>query len=101
MLPNNPIKLNSDIALNNLKKAKGFLIYDIESDPDIKHDFLHGFIRIPNNLSNEINLKKIKYSPLLNLEKNRESSLWERINRKLNHHIREFSHRRSYDTTGI
>ena len=80
------IKLNPLIELNNLKKAKGLLIYDIESDPDIKHDFLHGFVRISNNLSNGINLKKIKYSPLLNPEKNTESFLWERIKRKLNHH---------------
>ena len=67
--------INSEIALNNFKKAKGLLIYDIESDPDIKHDFLHGFIRLPNNIYNEINFKNIKYSPLLNLEKDTESYL--------------------------
>ncbi len=83
---NKAIKLNPGIALNKLKEAKDVLIYDIESDPDIKHDFLHGFIRVPNHLSNEINHKKIKYSPLLNLEKDTESSLWERIKRKINHH---------------
>ena len=83
---NKAIKLNAEITLNNLKEAKGFLIYDIESDPDIKHDFLHGFIRIPNNINKEINLKKIKYSPLLNLEKDTENFLWKRIKRKLNHH---------------
>ncbi len=64
------------------------MVYDIESDPDIKHDFLHGFIRITNNLCKDINLKKIKYSPLLNLEKNTENFLWKRIKRKLNHHKR-------------
>ncbi len=85
-LTNKAIKLHPRIALNNLKEAKGLLIYDIESDPDIKHDFLHGFIRIPNKISNKINYKEIKYSPLLNLEKNTESSLWERIKRKLNHY---------------
>ena len=83
---NRAIKLNPEIELNNLKKAKGLYIYDIESDPDIKHDFLHGFIRIPNNIYKENNLKKIKYSPLLNLEKDTEHYLWERIKRKLNHH---------------
>jgi len=80
------IKLNRRIELNNIEEAKGFLIYDIESDPDIKHDFLHGFIRINNNIYHEINYKKIKYSPLLNLQKDTESSLWKRIKRKLNHH---------------
>ena len=33
---NKAIKLNSEIALNNFKKAKGLLIYDIESDPFTK-----------------------------------------------------------------
>jgi uncharacterized protein len=71
--------------INNFKKAQGLFIYDIESDPDIKHDFLHGFIRLPNNINDEIDLKKIKYSPLLNIKKNTESFLWERIKRKLNY----------------
>ena len=80
---NEAIKLNSEITLSNLKKAKGLYIYDIESDPDIKHDFLHGFIRLPKNIKNEISLEKTKYSPLLNLEKNTESFLWKRITKKL------------------
>ncbi|WP_269624237.1 TM0106 family RecB-like putative nuclease [Prochlorococcus marinus] len=83
---NKAIKLNPKISLNNLKKARGLLIYDIESDPDIKHDFLHGFIRLPKNIKNEISLEKTKYSPLLNLEKDTESYLWKRIKRKLDHH---------------
>ncbi len=80
---NRAIKLNPEIELNNLKKAKGLYIYDIESDPDIKHDFLHGFIRLPKNIKNEISLEQTKYSPLLNLEKNTESFLWKRITKKL------------------
>ena len=80
---NRAIKLNPEIELNNLKKAKGLYIYDIESDPDIKHDFLHGFIRLPKNIKNEISLEKTKYSPLLNVEKNTESFLWKRITKKL------------------
>ena len=83
---NKIIKLNPTEELNNLRHAKGFLIYDIECDSDINHDFLHGFIRTPNNLHEKINFKKIKYSPLLNLEKDSESSLWIRIRRKLNYH---------------
>ena len=80
---NRAIKLNPEIELNNLKKAKGLYIYDIESDPDIKHDFLHGFIRLPKNIKNEISYEKTKYSPLLNVEKNTESFLWKRITKKL------------------
>ncbi len=83
---NKIIKLKTIKELDKLKKSNGFLIYDIESDPDVKHDFLHGFIRISNNLCKEINFKKIKYSPLLNLEKDTENYLWKRIKRKLNHH---------------
>jgi len=83
-ITNKPIKLNSKILINDFKKAKGLYIYDIESDPDVKHDFLHGFVRIANNINNEIDLKKIKYSPLLNLEKSTEGLLWKRIKRKLN-----------------
>ena len=85
-ITNKPIKIKTKSTLSNLKEAKGFLIYDIESDPDIKHDFLHGFIRIKNSIYNDIDLKEIKYSPLLNLEKNTESFLWKRIKRKLNQH---------------
>ncbi len=80
---NKAIKIHSEITLNNLKEAKGLYIYDIESDPDIKHDFLHGFIRLPKNIKDEISIEKTKYSPLLNLEKNNESFLWERITKKL------------------
>ena len=81
---NKAIKLKPKIVMNNFKEAQGLFIYDIESDPDIKHDFLHGFIRLPKSINNEIDLQKIKYSPLLSLEKNQESLLWERIKKKLN-----------------
>ena len=81
---NEPIKLKESIIIKNLKKAQGLYIYDIESDPDVKHDFLHGFIRLQKNMSTKIDLNKIKYSPLLNLEKKNESFLWKRIKRKLN-----------------
>jgi len=83
-ITNKAIRLKSELPINNFKKAKGLFIYDIESDPDIKHDFLHGFIRVGNNIDRDIDLTKTKYSPLLNLEKNTESFLWERIKRKLN-----------------
>ena len=82
-MANEAIKLNSEKTLSNLKEAKGLYIYDIESDPDVKHDFLHGFIRFPKNIKPEINLEKTKYSPLLNLKKNTESLLWKRITKKL------------------
>ncbi len=82
-ITNRAIKINPKVKLNNLKKAKGLYIYDIESDPDIKHDFLHGFIRLPKNIKSKINIDETKYSPLLNLEKTTESFLWKRITKKL------------------
>ena len=84
---NKAIKLQTEIVMNRFSKTKGVFIYDIESDSDVKHDFLHGFIRLKDNINNEIDYKKIKYSPLLNLEKATENQLWKRIKRKLNHDI--------------
>ena len=81
---NKAIKLNTEIALNKLKHSRGFYIYDIESDPDIRHDFLHGFVRLPQNIMNEIHLEKTKYMPLLNLDKKDENLTWKRIIKKLN-----------------
>ena len=33
-------------SLPDLAQAPGVLIYDIESDPDARDDFLHGFLRL-------------------------------------------------------
>ena len=81
---NKAIRLKPVLEIDNLKKARGLFIYDIESDPDIKHDFLHGFIRLVKTIDSDIDLPKTKYSPLLNVDKNTESFLWKRIKRKLN-----------------
>ena len=80
---NKAIRLKPEVVIDNFEKAKGFIIYDIESDPDIKHDFLHGFIRLPRRIDQEIDFKQIRYSPLLNVEKNKESFLWKKIKKKL------------------
>ena len=82
-IKNKAIRLKPKLVMNSLTEAKGFFIYDIESDPDIKHDFLHGFIRLPGSISDNLYLEKIKYSPLLNLDRNTESFLWKRIKRKI------------------
>jgi len=83
-LTNKAIRLKPELVIKSLQKARGYFIYDIESDPDIKHDFLHGFIRLASTIDNNIDLGNIQYSPLLNLEKDTESFLWKRIKRKLN-----------------
>ena len=76
-------KLNSEITLSELKDSKGIFLYDIEADPDDKHEFLHGFVKLNQINSGEWNLNKASYQPLLTFEKNNEYLLWERIKRKL------------------
>ncbi len=53
------------------KIGSGFFIFDIESNPDYKHDFLYGFLII-NNLF--IKKEDIIYEPILNLKNNKGES---------------------------
>tara|TARA_Y100001968_G_scaffold300339_1_gene311682 strand:- start:263 stop:1714 length:1452 start_codon:yes stop_codon:yes gene_type:complete len=76
-------RLNPYMALPELKDAKGIFLYDIESDPDDKHDFLHGFLRIYNLGNGNWNIKKASYEPLLTFEKNNDYFIWKSIKRKL------------------
>ena len=78
-----PQKLNNKVIFPELKSAKGVLIYDIESDPDDNHDFLHGFVLIKKSINGEWNIKEAKYEPILNLNKNQEI-VWKKINNKIN-----------------
>ena len=73
-------------ALPELISAPGVLIYDIESDPDKSHDFLHGFLRINKKENGEWDLLKIQYHPILNLNSEQSYLSWEKIKRKLNNH---------------
>ncbi len=50
------------------KIYSGFYIFDIESNPDNKHDFLFGFLKI-NNLF--IKKEDLIYKPILNLKNNK------------------------------
>tara|TARA_Y100001968_G_C19408932_1_gene745250 strand:- start:161 stop:1645 length:1485 start_codon:yes stop_codon:yes gene_type:complete len=79
----NKKRINKNKALTELNKSPGILIYDIESDPDVSHDFLHGFISIQRDSEGNLNIEKSKYHPILNIEKNNEKLLWRRIKRKL------------------
>ena len=47
------------------KTFSGFYIFDIESNPDDKHDFLYGFLKI-NHLSTK--KEDLIYEPILNLK---------------------------------
>ena len=53
------------------KIGSGFYVFDIESNPDIKHDFLYGFLKINNLFTKKENLI---YEPILNLKNYKEES---------------------------
>ncbi len=53
------------------KTASGFYIFDIESNPDYKHDFLYGFLKVNNLLQKK---EELIYQPILNLKNNKEES---------------------------
>ncbi len=53
------------------KICSGFFIFDIESNPDDKHDFLYGFLKINNLFSKK---EDLIYEPILNLKNNKIES---------------------------
>ncbi len=53
------------------KTCSGFYIFDIESNPDDKHDFLYGFLKINNLFTKN---EDLIYEPILNLENNKKES---------------------------
>ena len=56
----------NNFSLLPFKQDSGFFVFDIESNPDEKHDFLYGFLEI-NNLYTIV--KEDFYEPLLNIQK--------------------------------
>ncbi len=58
------------------KTCTGFFIFDIESNPDDKHDFLYGFLKINNLFTKKENHI---YKPILNLKNNKRESYREII----------------------
>ena len=81
-------RLDALPALPELLNAPGVLLYDIESDPDARDDFLHGFVRLPNHglLNDGVpswDLTRASYHPLLVLQEHGEKRCWQRIQRFL------------------
>ena len=70
-------------ALPELTHAPGVLLYDIESDPDARDDFLHGFLRLPRDPAGGWALKQARYHPLLTLQEQGEWPCWRRLERLL------------------
>ena len=76
-----PERLSSTPALPELIAAPGVLLYDIESDPDARHDFLHGFWCLPCGSDGRWDLAAARYQPLLVLAEHGEPRCWQRIAR--------------------
>ncbi|MAR07854.1 MAG: nuclease [Cyanobium sp. NAT70] len=72
-------RLDSELALPELVDAPGVLLYDIESDPDARHDFLHGFVRLPRRDDGQWDLAASRYHPLFVLQQHSERSCWRRL----------------------
>jgi len=64
------------------KTRSGFYIFDIESNPDEKHDFLYGFLKIKNLITTKNDLI---YEPILNLKNNKGESYKQIIEVLLSH----------------
>jgi len=77
-----PVRINSGPALPELTGAPGVLLYDIESDPDARDDFLHGLLRLqraPDGDWPRAASRPGRYHPLLALQEHGEARLWSRL----------------------
>ena len=68
--------------LPELAAAPGVLLYDIESDPDARDDFLHGLLRLERREEgwpSSSGAERAPYHPLLALQEHGEERLWQRL----------------------
>ena len=68
-----PYRISNKNDTNDLieKTCSGFYIFDIESNPDDKHDFLYGFLKINNLFTKK---EDLIYKPIFNLKNNKGES---------------------------
>ena len=78
-----PQRLDPAPALPELEQAPGVLLYDIESDPDARDDFLHGFVPLRRQSGSDTWSAADRYVPLLALQEHGEQRLWTRLQRFL------------------
>ncbi|MEB3199289.1 MAG: TM0106 family RecB-like putative nuclease [Synechococcaceae cyanobacterium] len=83
-----PRRLLETAALPELSRAAGVLIYDIESDPDARDDFLHGVVRLRRDGAGHWPDPTLhsSYQPLLALQEHGERRLWLRLRSLLQHY---------------
>ncbi len=73
------------MALPELATAPGLLLYDIESDPDARDDFLHGLLRLERDgdgrwpQAPQPGRALGRYQPLMALQEHGEARLWRRL----------------------
>ena len=77
-----PIKIKNHINLAKIifREKSGCYVFDIESNPDNKHDFLYGFLTIRKNNNGGY---ENHYEPILNLKNNQNSLYMQKIFKKL------------------
>ncbi|QPN60745.1 TM0106 family RecB-like putative nuclease [Synechococcus sp. CBW1002] len=83
-----PERLDPAPALPELARAPGVLLYDIESDPDARDDFLHGFLVLPRGADGCWPVgtgadRTGRYLAVLALQEHGEPRLWARLRRLL------------------
>ena len=61
------------VLLPELFFAEGIFLYDIESEPDLCHDFLHGFIKLKRSIDNQYDIESARYQPFLNIDNHSEN----------------------------
>jgi len=68
-----PYCISNKNHINDLlaKTRSGLYVFDIESNPDHKHDFLYGFLKINNLFAKK---EDLIYEPILNLKNNEGES---------------------------
>ena len=76
-------RLDAAPPLPELAAAPGVLLYDIESDPDARDDFLHGFVVLRRQADGRwpasSSAAAAPYRPLLALQEHGETRLWQRL----------------------
>ena len=82
-----PLQTDNPEPLPELTRAPGVLLYDIESDPDARDDFLHGFVPLSRRTDGSFEpAETATYRPILALREHGEDRLWLRLQRLLAAH---------------
>ncbi len=81
-----PLKLTKSSPLRRLNNLPGVLIYDIESDPDENHNFLHGILIVKRSLDGLLNIKDSEYKSQVYLDKFDQFSCWNYLKKEFQHY---------------